>query len=137
MHMELAKCLQLVVPASMTADDRAGWIAAAADALEDIRANEVAEVSAEVRRTVTRVAQIVPEIARLVAERRSRRSRMRDLTAPVIEGPRLRKHILDRNRSTFVEADWAELSQCLERMGSPYRYGPDGRKYDGGRLVEA
>lgn len=72
MALEVAKCLQLVAPASMSADDRLGWIAAAVDALEDIRVEEVRAVSAEVRRNVGRAAQIVPEISRLVAERRER-----------------------------------------------------------------
>jgi hypothetical protein len=71
-QLEVAKCLQLVVPASMSADDRAAWIMAAVDALEDIRADEVQAVSAELRRSVTRPAQIVPEIAKLVAEKRHR-----------------------------------------------------------------
>ena len=74
LQLELAKCLQLVVPASMTADDRAAWIAAAADALDGIRPLEISAVSAELRRTVTRPSQIVPEIARLVAEARKRRA---------------------------------------------------------------
>lgn len=72
LSIEVAKCLQLVVPASMTADDRAAWIQAATDSLEDIRADEVAAVSAEVRRTVTNIRQIVPEIAKLVSDRRRR-----------------------------------------------------------------
>ena len=70
LSVELAKCLKLVAPASMAADAQMSWIASAMDALEDIRAPEVAAVSAEIRRTVTRPAQIVPEIARLVAEKR-------------------------------------------------------------------
>lgn len=72
LQLEVAKCLQLVVPASMTADDRAAWILAAVDSLEDIRPIEVASVSAEVRRLVTHPRQIVPEIARLVDEKRKR-----------------------------------------------------------------
>jgi hypothetical protein len=56
----------------MGAEQQTVWLHAAVDALEDIRASEVAAVSAELRRTVTRPAQIVPEIARLVAERRKR-----------------------------------------------------------------
>lgn len=75
MSIEVAKCLQLVVPASMTADDRAAWIQAATDSLEDIRAEEVAAVSAEVRRSVTSIRQIVPEIAKLVDEKRKRAHR--------------------------------------------------------------
>ena len=60
----------------MQADAQLSWIASAIDALEDIRASEVKAVSAEVRRSVTRPAQIVPEIARLVAERRQRGSQV-------------------------------------------------------------
>jgi hypothetical protein len=55
---ELAKCLKLVAPAGMGAEQQTVWLHAAVDALEDIRASEVAAVSAE--------------IARLVAERRKR-----------------------------------------------------------------
>jgi hypothetical protein len=56
----------------MNADAQLMWIASAVDAMEDIRAAEVANVSAEVRRSITRPAQIVPEIAKLVSERRRR-----------------------------------------------------------------
>jgi hypothetical protein len=73
--LELAKCLKLVAPASMAADAQLSWIASAVDALEGIRAAEVSAISAELRRSVTRPAQIVPEIARLVAERRGRSAR--------------------------------------------------------------
>lgn len=69
---ELAKCLKLVAPASMAAEHQTVWLHAAVDALQDIRANEVADVSAEIRRTATRPAQIVPMIAELVAKKRSR-----------------------------------------------------------------
>ena len=55
-------------------DDTAqiAWLCSAVDALEDIRASEVAAISAELRRTITRHNQIVPEIAKLVAQKRSR-----------------------------------------------------------------
>jgi hypothetical protein len=66
--------LALVAPSSMTAEQQEMWLRAAVDSLEDIRADEVAHVSAEVRRSVTRHNQIVPEIAKLVAERRKRNS---------------------------------------------------------------
>jgi hypothetical protein len=62
--------LALVAPSSMTTEQQEMWLRAAVDALDDIRADEVRHVSAEVRRTVTRHNQIVPEIARLVSERR-------------------------------------------------------------------
>jgi hypothetical protein len=68
--VELAKILGLVAPVSMSADQQTLWLASAVDALEGIRASEVEVVSAEIRRSVTRTSQIVPEIARLVADRR-------------------------------------------------------------------
>jgi hypothetical protein len=71
---ELAKILTLVAPSSMTVDQQTLWLASAVDALADIRAAEVQAVSSEVRRTATRHNQIVPEIAKLVAARRSRKS---------------------------------------------------------------
>lgn len=64
--------LKLVAPISMSAEAQAVWITAAADALEDIRADEVRDISAEVRRSITRPSQIVPEIAKLVADKRQR-----------------------------------------------------------------
>ena len=59
----------------MGAEQQTVWLHAAVDALHDIHANEVASVSAELRRSVTRPAQIVPEIARLVSEKRQRANR--------------------------------------------------------------
>jgi hypothetical protein len=73
--LELAKCLKLVAPVSMDSDAQLAWIASAVDALEDIRADEVRSVSAELRRTVTRHNQIVPEISKLVAAKRSQTNR--------------------------------------------------------------
>lgn len=74
----------------MTADDRAAWIQAATDSLEDIRADEVAAVSAEVRRSVTSIRQIVPEIARLVGEKRKRAHRSSEI------GPISREWAIDQ-----------------------------------------
>lgn len=78
----LANCLQLVVPASMTTDDRAAWILSAVDALEGIRPDEIESVSAELRRKVKRHTEIVPEIANLVAEKRARSNRTQKPTSP-------------------------------------------------------
>jgi hypothetical protein len=129
--IELAKMLGLVAPVTMSADQCTVWLASAEDALKGIRANEVTAVSMEVRRTVTRPSQIVPEIAKLVAERRSEQSRLDRLRAED-EASRLlpppRKHIMDRDRRNFVAADWAELNEYLEKNGSPVRYGSDGTK---------
>jgi hypothetical protein len=63
--------LALVAPSSMTAEQQEMWLRAAADALDGIRTDEIRHVSAEVRRMVTRHNQIVPEIAKLVAEHRA------------------------------------------------------------------
>ena len=73
--IELAKMLALVAPTSMTTEQQEMWLRAAVDALDDIRPDEIRHVSAEVRRTVTRHNQIVPEIATLVAERRESSTR--------------------------------------------------------------
>ena len=123
--------LGLVAPVTMTADQQTLWLASAVDALQDIRAHEVAAVSMEVRRTVTRPSQIVPEVAKLIGERRKREREMDRLRAEAEEVralPPPRKHIMDRNRGNFTAADWAELNEYLERQGSPVRYSSDGKK---------
>lgn len=124
---ELAKMLALVAPITMSSDQQEVWLRAALDALRDIHTGEVAEISAEVRRTVTRPSQIVPEISRLVAEHRSRRHSVNE-AARLIEGPPPVKHIMDRDRSAFTAADWAELNRYLEGKGSAVRYGPTGER---------
>jgi hypothetical protein len=80
--LELAKSLKLVAPITMSADAQMVWLQAAVDALEDIRADEVSAISAELRRTVTRPSQIVPEIAKLVAQKRSRSERTTAVPSP-------------------------------------------------------
>jgi hypothetical protein len=66
----------------MTVDDRAAWILSAVDSLGDIRASEVKGVSAEVRRSVTRHSQIVPEIVRLVVYNRANAHRSQAPQSP-------------------------------------------------------
>ena len=126
---ELAKMLGLVAPVTMSGDQQALWLASAVDALQDIRAAEVAQVSMEVRRTVTRPSQIVPEIAKLVGERRARSRRIAELEPPKNALPPPPKHIMDRDRRNFTANDWAELSAHLEKVGSPVRYRADGTRY--------
>jgi hypothetical protein len=70
--IELAKVLALVAPTSMTGEQQEMWLRAAVDALKGIRASEVSAVSDELRRKVTRPAQIVPEIAELISQHRKR-----------------------------------------------------------------
>lgn len=121
--------LTLVAPSSMTADQQTLWLASAVDALTDIRADEVRAVSSEVRRAVTRHNQIVPEIAKLVAERRAHQRKMREYEQEALPAPPVKKHIADRDRSKFTAADWTELNEYLERMGARARYRPDGSRY--------
>lgn len=63
----------------MNAEAQMVWLQAAVDALQDIRADEVAAISAELRRSVTRHNQIVPEISKLVA---AKRAKAHQTTAP-------------------------------------------------------
>jgi len=120
--------LSLVAPVTMSGDQQTAWLASAVDSLQDIRHDEVAAVSLEVRRSVTRPSQIVPEIAKLVAERRARKRRVDELQPPKNALPPPPKHIMDRDRREFTANDWAELNAHLEKMGSPVRYSSDGKK---------
>lgn len=80
--VELAKVLALVAPTSMTTEQQELWLRAAVDALEGIRADEVKAISAELRRSVTRHNQIVPEIARLVSVKRASAHRVAEPISP-------------------------------------------------------
>jgi hypothetical protein len=73
--LEVAKLLKLVAPISMDAQAQLAWLATAVDSLEGIHAHEISAISLELRRSITRPAQIVPEIARLVSERRKSANR--------------------------------------------------------------
>jgi hypothetical protein len=79
--VELAKMLALVAPTSMSTEQQELWLRAALDTMIDIRPDEVAAVSLEVRRKVTRPAQIVPEIANLVAQRRTEARKMSEYSS--------------------------------------------------------
>lgn len=61
----------------MDSQAQLAWLSSAVDALEGIHASEVAAISMELRRSITRPAQIVPEVAKLVDERRKRASGQR------------------------------------------------------------
>jgi hypothetical protein len=125
--VELAKALALVAPITMSSDQQEMWLRAAIDTLQDIRPEELAAVSLQVRRSVTRPSQIVPEIARLVAERRASRARINELIA--IPGPAQRKPVMDRRGEPMSEEDTAELNRILEASGATARYRPDGSRY--------
>ena len=121
--------LGLVAPVTMSADQQTLWLASAMDALADIRAAEVAAVSMEVRRTVTRPSQIVPEIARLVAAKRAHQATIRECEREALPPPLSRASLLDRRGRPLSEADTAELNALLAEMGATARYRPDGTRY--------
>lgn len=127
---ELAKMLGLVAPITMSADQQTLWLASAVEALGDAAAAEVAAVSVDVRCTVTRPSQIVPEVARLIGELRDREAERQssEYRRNLPAGPPIHKHVMDRDRSQFTASDWQELNEHLERMGSAVRYRPDGSK---------
>jgi hypothetical protein len=120
--------LGLVAPVTMSADQQTLWLASAVESLQGISHDEVHHVSLEVRRTVTRPSQIVPEIARLVSERRAHQRFISEHEQKALPGPPFKPHIADRDRSKFKPEDWAELNQWLESQGSNVRYGSDGKK---------
>lgn len=121
--------LGLVAPVTMSADQQTLWLASAVDALRDIRPAEVSEVSVEVRRTVTRPSQIVPEIARLVAELRAKRSRSRQSEITALPGPPPPKNVMEHRGKPMSEEETAELNGILERLGAIARYRMDGSRY--------
>lgn len=125
--VELAKALALVAPITMSTDQQEMWLRAAIDTLYDIRPDELAAVSLQVRKSVTRPSQIVPEIARLVAERRASRARINELVA--IPAPSRPKPVMDRRGEPMSEEDTAELNRILEGLGATARYRPDGSRY--------
>jgi hypothetical protein len=86
----------------------------------------------EVRRSVTRPSQIIPEIARLVAEKRKAASERRRIEQEAETErllPRVKPHIADRDRRFFKAEDWAELNVWLESQGATARYRHDGTRY--------
>jgi nitrogen fixation/metabolism regulation signal transduction histidine kinase len=115
--VELAKMLALVLPTSMTTDQQELWLRAAVDALEDITAREIEAVSAEVRRTVTRPPQIVPEIAKLVAARRAEAQRERETRARHEIDPPLAPQPPRKPQPPMTAAEIAKLPAWLRETG--------------------
>jgi hypothetical protein len=124
---ELAKMLSLVAPSSMTADQQTVWLASAVDALEDIRADEVRHVSAEVRRSITRHNQIVPEIAKLVAERRAAKSRANVVLPPLPPTPERKP------APPMTTAEIGRMPRWLRDMGLRVGF----LKRENGQIVDA
>jgi hypothetical protein len=107
--VELAKVLALVAPISMTTEQQELWLRAAVDALDGIRGNEVNAISAELRRSVTRHNQIVPEIAKLVSEKRARTSQSHG--APPSREWEINQEAANRRASAKSQA---EINDCWE-----------------------
>lgn len=130
--IELAKMLALVAPTSMSSDQQEVWLRAAIDSLDGIQAKEVSQVSMEVRRSVTRPSQIVPEISRLVAEHRRERSRVAaqqremDEIRTALPPP---KDLMSLRGKPMSKSDTAALNAQLESLGAKARYRPDGSRY--------
>jgi hypothetical protein len=103
---ELAKMLKLVAPAAMSADQQAMWLASAVEALEGIRAGEVQHVAAEIKRSITHHAKIVPEIARLVDDRRKRSARNSNALAEMLITEEAQKRRGRARNQDEVEAAW-------------------------------
>lgn len=126
--LELAKCLKLVAPTTMSADSQSVWLQAAVDALDGIRAAEVAAVSLEIRRSVTRVHQIIPEIAKLVHARRAKTSSNTTVSPYFVEkrinGEEQRRRAAAKTQREINEADdWARSERKAARIGF-VPYGP-------------
>jgi hypothetical protein len=119
----------------MTAEQQELFLRAAVDALEDIRADEVKSVSAEIRRSITRPNQIVPEIAKLVADRRERARRAKEQQAwaeeaarhppPAPPAPTVSK--------PMTEDEIRRMPKWLRDMGLRVGF----LKREGGNIVEA
>jgi len=120
--------LKLVAPISMSPEAQAVWMMAAADALEDIRVEEVAAVSAEVRRSVTRASQIVPEIARLVSEKRARASRI----SSIADGVKYDEPPKPKPCPPFTQRELDSMPPAMISLGMKYGY----LERREGRLVE-
>jgi hypothetical protein len=112
--LELAKSLKLVAPITMSADAQMVWLQAAVDALDGIRAEEVHAVSAELRRSVTRPSQIVPEISKLVAEKRARANRSEAPASPYAAEMAINAESQKR-RAVVSAKDKRALSDIWER----------------------
>lgn len=131
---EIAKCLKLVAPSSMGAEQQTVWLHTAVDALEGIRASEVEAISMELRRSVTRPAQIVPEIARLVSDKRHRANRSSEPTSPcaaemaINEESNRRRAKAHGNRSEMNEVyEWERQARIDAGLHVPPREPPFGR----------
>jgi hypothetical protein len=125
---ELAKMLMLVAPISMTAEQHELWLRSAVGALEGIRADEVRDVLLELQRKVTRPAQIVPEIANLVAEKRARSQRVEQPASPYAAEMAINEEARKR-RAAVSAKDKRALSDIWEwerqaRMDTGLHAGP-------------
>lgn len=101
----------------MDPEAQLSFVASAVDALEGIRADEVAAVSAEVRRKITRHMQIVPTIADLVAEHR-KRSRFTSSTTGQCRCGKGERAANGREDIHWIKVDGrSQIEACVDRNG--------------------
>jgi hypothetical protein len=129
MVFQIGKILALVAPVSMASAERETLIRAIIDALEGIRADEVAAVSLEVRRKIVRHNQIVPEIANLVSAKRAHNRRLSDFDWYRDSTPLTKAPVMDRRGEPMTEAETAELNEQLAAAEATARYRADGSRY--------
>jgi len=125
----IAKALGLVRPSNMSEEGARLFIASALETLEGISAAEIEVVILEVRRAVTRPAQIVPEICRLVSERRKSHRQSREYDTLALPGPPVKRDVMDRRGQPMSQEDTDELNKRLEWSGATARYRVDGSRY--------
>lgn len=125
---ELTACLALTAPAGMTEEGRRDWLMVAWDSLKHLPPDLLAVGAKAARQKCDHPSKIVPTIIAETAERMRWREPIPPPSTPLL-GVYRKKHIAERDRSKFCEADWAELNEYLERMESCVRYRPDGSRY--------
>ena len=125
---ELTACLALVAPVGMTEESRREWLSVAWKSLDHLPADLLAVGCTKARQTCDHPSKIVPTI---IAETKEMMGWRRDavVNTQIALPPPSKKHVMDRDRRTFVATDWAELNEHLEKMGSTVRYRPDGERY--------
>jgi hypothetical protein len=125
---ELTACLALVVPVGMTEEARREWLLVAWETLKHLPPDILHHGCEAARKTADHPSKIVPAIIAATDDwMKSRRSCVQPVEQVCLPLPK--KHIMDRDRRTFQESDWAELNEYLERMGSVVRYRPDGTRF--------
>lgn len=127
--VELTACLILVAPVGMTEEARREWLSVAWKTVGHLPPDLLSAGCVEARRIADHPCKIVPAIIGYAEERLESRKRIAREYPAALPAPPTVKHIMERDRSNFTAADWAELNEHLEKQGSKVRYQPDGTRY--------